>query len=264
MPQDFLWSQISELPYFRGTLRAVEARWMNAVPLEEPVLDIGSGDGHFASVVFDIKLDVGIDPDRSVMKSAQEYDGYKSLVQSDGARLPFADNTYSSAVSNSVLEHIPHLDSVLKDVGRVLKPGALFAFTVPNPGYRTELSIPRLLRGIGLRGAARWYTNWFMKVTRTVNLLDRKGWEKKLAEAGFTIEQYFHYFSPQALAMLEWGHYLGAPCVAAKLLTGKWILVSKPWNLRLTRKYTEKFYTENPLENGTYSFYLARKSGQQL
>ncbi|MBN1265396.1 MAG: class I SAM-dependent methyltransferase [Anaerolineales bacterium] len=261
MAQDFLWSQLTELPYFRGTLRAVESRWMHAVPLAEPVLDIGSGDGHFASAVFGKQLDIGIDPDRAVMKSAKEYGGYRSLLQSDGARLPFAGDTFASAVSNSVLEHIPHLDSVLKDIGRVLKPGALFAFTVPNPGYRTELSIPRILRSIGLRTPARWYTDWFMRVTRTVNLLDREEWAKRLADAGFRIEESFHYFSPNALAMLEWGHYFGFPCVLSRLLTGKWILVGKRWNLWFTRRYVQKYYSEPPLDQGTYSFYLARKRG---
>ncbi len=149
MGQDFLWPQLIDLPYFRATLRAVEARWMHEVQLTEPVLDIGSGDGHFASAVFSRKLNVGIDPDRAVMKSAKQFNGYHHLLQTEGARLPFASASFSSAVSNSVLEHIPDLDPVLRDINRVLKPGALFAFTVPNPGYRTELAVPQLLRRLG-------------------------------------------------------------------------------------------------------------------
>lgn len=257
--RDFLWPQIMELPYFRGTLRSQEARWMHGVQLEEPVLDVGSGDGHFASAVFDQKLDVGIDPDRRVMPSARQYGGYRSLVQSDGSQLPFPAGTFHSAVSNSVLEHIAHLDEVLRDVNRVLRPGAVFAFTVPNPGYRNELAVPRIMQKMGFRGAARRYTEWFMRVTRTVNLLDQSGWAQKLDSTGFEVEESFNYFSPASLSMLEWGHYLGVPCVLVKAFTGRWILVRKRWNLALTRAYVERFYREQPMENGTYTFYKARK-----
>ena len=47
---DLLWRNLKELPAFRGLLRAVEARFYQDLPLPEPVLDLGSGDAHFASV----------------------------------------------------------------------------------------------------------------------------------------------------------------------------------------------------------------------
>ena len=49
---DFLWTQISELPYFRGLLRAVEAKFYQDLTLKRPVLDVGCGDGHFAARTF--------------------------------------------------------------------------------------------------------------------------------------------------------------------------------------------------------------------
>ena len=57
-----LWRHISSLPYFRGFLRAVEDRFLQEIPLTEPQLDLGSGDGHFASVAFNRKPDFGLDP----------------------------------------------------------------------------------------------------------------------------------------------------------------------------------------------------------
>ncbi len=261
MEREFLWAQLLDLPYFRAALRAVEARWMHDVELQEPVLDIGSGDGHFASAVFSRKLDVGIDPDRMVMASAKRYEGYRNLLQAEGARLPFANDSFSSAVSNSVLEHIPDLDPVLQDINRVLRPGAVFAFTVPNPGYRSELAVPQLLKRLGGTKLARNYTEWFMRVTRTLNLLDQSGWEQKLQQTGFKVEKAFNYFSPRSLAVLEWGHYLGVPCVIAKALSGRWILVRKHWNLAFTYSMVQRFYEEQPADCGTYSFYLTRKLG---
>ncbi len=99
-----------------------------------------------------------------------------------------------------------------------------------------------------------------MRVTRTLNLLDPNDWQLKLQKTGFRIEKMFNYFSPRSLAMLEWGHYLGVPCVIAKALSGRWILVRKRWNLALTYSMVQRFYQEDPADCGTYSFYLARKS----
>ena len=39
--KDYLWLNIRELPYFRGILRAVEARFYQEFNLAGPVLDMG-------------------------------------------------------------------------------------------------------------------------------------------------------------------------------------------------------------------------------
>ena len=83
---------------------------------------------------------------------------YRLLVQADGAQVPFPQGYFASAFSNSVLEHIPHIDDVLADTARVLKPGAPFYFCVPNERYLSELSISHLL--------GKGYTEWFRRISR--------------------------------------------------------------------------------------------------
>ena len=39
--------------------------------------------------------------------------------------------------------------------------------------------------------------------------------------AGFTLDRWWHYFSPASMRVLEWGHYFGIPSVFARVLTGK-------------------------------------------
>ncbi len=256
---DFLWAHLKELPYFRSLLRAVEANYYQDVDFPEPVLDVGCGDGHFASVVFDQQINLGIDPDLQSLREAQGRRSYSALVQSDGARLPYDDGSIGSAFSNSVLEHIPHLDAVLQEVGRVLRSGAPFLFTVPNPGYRDKLSFPQWLESIGLRPLGRSYREWFMRMSRTIHMYDRAGWERKLAVAGFEIERAFDYFAPEALHVLEWGHYFGAPCLLPRALIGRWIISPARWNLWLTDRFVRRYYDPSPKPAGTYSYYLARK-----
>ncbi|RIK51146.1 MAG: methyltransferase type 11, partial [Chloroflexi bacterium] len=139
--KDFLFPHLRSLPYFRAFLRAVESSYYQRLPLPSPVYDVGCGDGHFASLTFDRKLDVGLDPWRFSMKEAKKYNAYKSLVEADGAQTPFPSNHFASGLSNSVLEHIPHIDAVLAETARILRPGAPFYFCVPNPRYFSALSL---------------------------------------------------------------------------------------------------------------------------
>lgn len=259
MSEYILWRNLCELPYFRAILRAVESRLVQEIKLPEPVLDLGCGDGHFASVTFDHLLNVGVDPSIKSIKEARERGAYELLIQADGAFSPFAAEAFSSAISNSVLEHIPHLDSVLTELARILVPGAPFVFTVPNPGYEGMLSVAFFLRRLRLHSLARAYQNWFNRMSRTENLFYEEEWEQRLGHAGFDIVETTRYFSPSALRALEWGHYFGAPCLIARWLTGRWILVSKKWNLWLTERLVRRYVEEAPTEDGTYNFYLARR-----
>jgi len=260
--KDYLWPHLEELPYFRGMLRAIEARLMHDVPLPRLALDIGCGDGHFASTTFEHKIDVGFDPDRKSLIEAKGRGAHRSLVQAIGDELPFADSSFASALSNSVLEHVGNLQGVLAETGRVLEMGAHFAITVPNPGYRSQLSLPRFLSWLRLQRLASGYRDWFMHMSRTWNLMDEQGWGALFKHTGFEVEQSERYFSPSALRALEWGHYFGAPTLLARWLTGRWILVPSRWNLLLTERITRRYYREAPAPEGTYTFYLASKVGQ--
>ena len=60
--EDLLWRHLKELPYFRALLRAVEAGFYQEASLPAPSLDVGCGDGHFASAAFERPLEVGIEP----------------------------------------------------------------------------------------------------------------------------------------------------------------------------------------------------------
>jgi SAM-dependent methyltransferase len=261
-PKDHLWLHIRDLPYFRGLLRAVEARFYEQVLLPEPVLDLGCGDGHFAATTFDHPLDVGLDPWTGPLKEAVRRGGYRLVVQGFGDRLPFADQSFSSAVSNSVLEHIADLDPVLEETARVLKPGAPFIFCVPNHNFLPNLSIARGFDRLGLVFAAKSYRNFFNRISRHHNCDDENIWLNRLEKVGFSLERKWHYFSPKALAVLEWGHYFGLPSLVVKALFKRWLLVPAKWNLALTRHICQPIYNE-PAEQvyGAYSFYISRRIG---
>jgi len=249
--KDFLFLHLRDLPYFRALVRGVEAAYYQALDLSAPTLDVGCGDGHFAQLTFDRKIDVGLDPWHGPIHEAGRRGVYHLLVEADMASAPFPDGYFSSAFSNSVLEHIPHIDAVLADVARVLKPGAPFYFCVPNERYLSELALSRLL--------GRGYTEWFRRISRVSHADGPQIWEKRLVQAGFQLEKWWHYFSPSAMRVLEWGHYFGLPSLVARKLTGRWIIAPSRWNLWLTEKLIRRYASVQPVENGTFTFYVARK-----
>jgi SAM-dependent methyltransferase len=247
------------LPYFRSITRSIEAAFYRFIELPAPVLDVGCGDGHFASVTFDQPLDVGLDPWRSPLLEAARRGGYRLVTQADGGKMPFQDGYFASAISNSVLEHIPHVELVLKETARVLKPGSPFIFCVPNPGHFNELSIPAMLRRMKLARLAHTYTEWFRRITHTAHADLPDVWQARLDEAGFRMERWWHYLPPHRWHVVEWGHFFGIPSLLVKKLTGRWILAPSHWNLALTDRLFRRYTRPEPHERGVFTFFITRK-----
>ena len=107
-------------------------------------LDLGCGDGILTEILFNrigrTPTLVGIDPDPLETEAAKKYEFYARIHTVGGAAIPEPDCTFDYAISNSVLEHIPHLEPVIAELHRVLKPGGKFFFTVPCPGFHENLS----------------------------------------------------------------------------------------------------------------------------
>lgn len=258
--RDYLWDNISSLPYFRGLLRAVEARFYEHIQLPEPILDLGCGDGHFSNIAFKKPLTVGLDPWTGPVSQAYKTGNYKWVIQGKGDRIPCSDAYFSCAVSNSVLEHIPDLEPVIKELNRVLMKGSPFIFCVPNDKFLKNLSIARFFDKLGLMTLAGNYRKFFNKISRHHHCDPHSVWESRLNQCGFKIEKCWDYFSPSALSVLEWGHYFGLPALVSHFLFKKWILSPTKWNLALTKLLIEKHYNENPEQpDGAYSFYITRK-----
>ncbi len=258
---DFLWLHLKDLPAFRALLRAVEARfYQDLLPLQEPVLDVGCGDGHFASAAFPAPLATGLDPAPAVLREARQRGAYRLLAQALGDALPYADGTFATAVSNSVLEHIPDVGAVLAEVARVLRPGARFIFCVPGDRFTEFLFFPQLFRRLGLESLARDYERYFNRISRHQHCDGPEVWQDRLARAGLRLTHSFYYFSARANHALDLGHYTGVPSLLAKKLSGRWILVPQRWNLALTERWLRPLYEEPLPEVGAYLFFVAEKA----
>jgi SAM-dependent methyltransferase len=143
--------------------RAIELRVAAEERFERPMLDLGCGDGLVGRVLFGAegegegdrhRVDVGFDPWLEQLRRAARSGTYRHLDLADGRRLPYADGAFATVFSNSVLEHIPAVEPVVREVGRVLCLGGQFVFTVPSDAFRVLLDgyVRRAERG-DVRGA---------------------------------------------------------------------------------------------------------------
>ncbi|MFZ1396869.1 MAG: methyltransferase domain-containing protein [Candidatus Promineifilaceae bacterium] len=256
---DLLWRQLKTIPAFRAILRAVEARFYFGVDLPSPTLDVGCGDGHFSQMVFQRKIEAGIDPWWNPLKKGQKSGMYDLALQAMGDKLPFPDNHFASAFSNSVLEHIPDIQPVLNETNRVMQQNGRFLITMPSHNFTNYLGGAALLERLGLPGLAESYRQFFNRISRHAHTDSAELWAERLAKAGFGIERWQYYFSKEALRALEWGHVQGLPSAILHALTGHWLVA--PWesSLRRTEQWLRPFYNEPFPADGTYLLIVARK-----
>ncbi len=257
--KDFLKLHIESMGPHRAILRSVEAKLMSRVPLEHPILDVGVGDGHFASIAYDEPIDVGIDVfERDLREAAARKGVYRSLALASAAEMPFSDGVFKTVVSNCVIEHIPDLDAVLREIHRVLSPGGLFAATVPSQHFAEYLLGSTIFRKIRLSPLARAYGNFFNKISKHYHIYSPERWKSLLESVGFQVLEQRYYFSPGAHRVFDLCHYIAAPMWVTKRLFGKWVV--HPIITRPLEPLMRRFYVEPWPEQGAYHFFLARKT----
>jgi SAM-dependent methyltransferase len=125
----------------QGLWRAIEARLLYDQSFKQPLLDLGCGDGFFANILFADKAVeiIGCDVSSKCVAKASLHNIYKSVLVADARHLPYNDESFTTVLSNSVLEHIPEDEKVLGEVSRVLKRDGRFIFTVPSENFVKNL-----------------------------------------------------------------------------------------------------------------------------
>jgi SAM-dependent methyltransferase len=175
------------VPLNHALWRASEAGVLAAVPMERPILDIGCGDGHFASLLFDQPVECGIDLSISRLTRARDSGAYRDLKVADATRLPFGAGSFGTVFSNSVLEHIPDVEAVCREVARVLRPGGQLVFTVPSDHFGDFLFWPSVLRALGLGAVAARYAGAMNRVFVHHHTDPAEQWRARLERVGLEV-----------------------------------------------------------------------------
>jgi len=186
-----------------GLWRAVELRVAAEERYERPLLDLGCGDGLVGRVLFGTEryVDVGLDPWAEQLRRAAQTGAYYHMDLADGHRLPYADGTFATVFSNSVLEHIPDVEPVVRDVGRVLRTGGRFIFTVPSDVFRFLLDgYARRIEAGDVRGAEAYAAAVDARLEHR-HYHTPTEWQRLLATAGMTLVK-TRYYIPEEVERL--------------------------------------------------------------
>jgi SAM-dependent methyltransferase len=247
----------------RAILRAVECKLMGQVPLVPPVLDIGCGDGHFASIAYhELPLDVGIDVmARDLPEAASRQGIYRQVAFASATALPFADCSLATVVSNCVIEHIPDNKAALLEIARVLKPGGVFAATLPSEHFSEYLLGASFFRRLGLPRLAQAYGDFFNRISHHHHVYSPEVWRDRLSSVGLVVGEQTYYFSAAAHRRFDLSHYLGVPNLVSKRLFGRWVLFQG--QIKLMECWLRPYYEEQLTESGAYQFVLSRKVKEQ-
>lgn len=99
------------------------------------LLDLGCHGGYLTNIIIQASgaAVTGIDISPAAVAYAQTHVPAAQFVVGDiQDGLPFPDGSFATVTAFDVLEHVPYLDRVLREVRRVLAPGGLFVVGVPR------------------------------------------------------------------------------------------------------------------------------------
>jgi len=222
---NFLRRYLALAPSALAFERSIECALHVERPWPAPILDIGCGDGIFAEILFAGKIDTGIDPDATEIERAKPLDKYKELIVCTGDNIPKEDASYNTVFSNSVLEHIPDLMPVLREVLRLMSDDARFYVTIPTDRLERATFIARVLSAVGLRGLAERYGHFYNRFWKHFNVHDEKGWRDIFEEAGFEIEIERPYVPTNSSTLYDLLTPVALPALIARKLYRRWFLV---------------------------------------
>jgi|HubBroStandDraft_1064217.scaffolds.fasta_scaffold00117_20 ubiquinone/menaquinone biosynthesis C-methylase UbiE len=113
----------------RYTLEMIEPR----VAPGSKILDVGCGTGHLAGELMRRGFQAwGVDFSEGMVRYAREHYGADRFQVADIEHIPFPDNTFDGIVCLGVMEYLSSDEPGLREMWRVLKPGAVAVITTPS------------------------------------------------------------------------------------------------------------------------------------
>lgn len=171
---------------------------------KQPSLDLGSGDGKIAKILFDGQFTYGVDNgEANDYQESIKNRIYKKVLLESAEHMSLPDKSVNFVFSNSVIEHIPDNEAVLHEVGRILKKGGHFVFTSPSNLFREYLFGSHVLGKLGLSDLGRRYSKSRNDRLNHYHLYSHIEWSKKLRKHRMKLVDYGYYIPREALLLWD-------------------------------------------------------------
>lgn len=238
--------------------RSVEAKHFSTIKMKPPVLDIGCGFGEFAEVFADQQIDTGVDNSAGDLHECAKRGKYKNLVLADARNLPFLNNTYSTIISISTMEHIKNVDKVFKEAYRVLKPNGIFVISVETSEVDKYLMCRSFLNKIGLSFLHTYLISIFNIIFHRHTVISKKDWEVKIKKAGFVIEESRSIMSPTIIKLFNIFIFTALVSQFLRPILNRRLVYRPQFIINLLTSLFLK-YVDDKNTKGTVLFLIARK-----
>jgi SAM-dependent methyltransferase len=96
------------------------------------LLEIGSGLGHLVGQLENAFETVAADINPWALRQSQGVTHHTSYITSSAEKLPFNDSTFGVVIIKHVVEHLPHPECAIAEIGRVTTPGGILILSTPN------------------------------------------------------------------------------------------------------------------------------------
>jgi SAM-dependent methyltransferase len=155
------------------------------------ILDLGCGDGRYFRLIWPDADDVvGVDMDAEAAERGRKSGVYRQMHVTPAHRVPEADGSFDHVFANCSLEHMDHLDAVLAEVRRCLKPGGTLLCSVVTDRFIQWSLLPKLVALAGFEQAAAALHKDFMDFHHVVNPLPVAAWAASFERAGLVPEEH--------------------------------------------------------------------------
>ena len=221
---NFLYNYLLQAPVLLAIERTMECEILSKLEFNRPILDIGCGEGVFANILFDEKIDLGIDPNGRELERCKQYQGYNELIECFGNNIPKEAGTFNTIFSNSVLEHIEDLDTVLKEAHRLLSTNGRMYVTIPTNLFDKYNLIYQVFSFLHLKTLSEKYRVFFNNFWKHYHYYDKAGWEATFNKSGLKVISYREYNSKSTCLFNDALVPLSLPGFVFKKFTNRWIL----------------------------------------
>lgn len=173
--------------------------------MESPVIDLGSGDGTFGSILLEsgkIKsISLSIDISLKRILTGKNNSRVPGATIADTRNLPLKSGSVATVFSNGVLGCLrnaaeDHVDSTISEVHRVLQHQGTYFVSVQTPHFNENLALSKLLNKVGLFKLASFYVDRLNRRIGHAHDFQESEWREKLESSGFKIDNVHHYFTP--------------------------------------------------------------------